>query len=53
VRSTKQNTELGLLNLFITAMDLKWDAAGLSKPNAKVIGMTPQEYSKLIDLIKD
>ncbi|MFV8442737.1 thioredoxin domain-containing protein [Flavobacterium sp. LB2P44] len=31
---------------------LKWDAAGLSKPTSKIIGMTVLEYNKLVDTDK-
>lgn len=31
---------------------LKWEAAGLSKPSGKIIGMSPQEYDKLLNTDK-
>ena len=43
-------SELGFTKIYLLEGGiLKWDAAGLSKPSTKVVGMTTQEYSKLID----
>jgi len=43
-------SELGFTKIYLLQGGiLKWDAAGLSKPSTKIVGMTAQEYSKLID----
>jgi len=43
-------SELGFTKIYLLQGGiLKWDAAGLSKPSAKVIGMTAQEYSELLN----
>jgi thioredoxin len=42
--------ELGFKNIYqLQGGILKWDAAGLSKPDNKITGMTLQEYNKLVD----
>lgn len=43
-------SELGFTKIYLLQGGiLKWDAAGLSKPSTTVVGMTAQEYSKLVD----
>lgn len=42
--------ELGFANIYeLQGGILKWNAAGLSKPDNKTIGMSSQEYSKLLN----
>lgn len=42
--------ELGFTNIYqLQGGILKWDAAGLSKPDNKITGMTVQEYNKLVN----
>ncbi|SHF79730.1 thioredoxin [Flavobacterium segetis] len=42
--------ELGFTKIYLLQGGmLKWDAAGLSKPSTKVVGMTMQDYNKLVD----
>lgn len=45
--------ELGFKNIFnLDGGLLKWDAEGLSKPTDKIIGISSQEYAKLLDTDK-
>jgi thioredoxin len=42
--------ELGFTNIYeLQGGMLKWSAAGLSKPSDKIIGITSQEYAKLLN----
>ena len=42
--------ELGFTNIYLLQGGiLKWDAAGLSKPTNKVVGMTATEYAQLVN----
>jgi thioredoxin len=55
-RSTKASAKLEELG-FKTIIQLdggimKWEAAGLSKPSEKIIGMRPQEYAELLNTNK-
>ena len=45
--------ELGFTNIYeLQGGMLKWDAAGLSKPSDKIIGMCSQEYGELLNTDK-
>lgn len=45
--------ELGFTSIYeLQGGMLKWDAAGLSKPSDKIIGMCPQEYGDLLNTNK-
>ena len=52
-RSTKaaaKLAELGFTNIYeLQGGIMKWNAAGLSKPSDKIIGMTSQEYAELLN----
>jgi thioredoxin len=42
--------ELGFTNIYeLQGGIMKWNAAGLSKPSEKIIGMTSQEYAELLN----
>jgi thioredoxin len=55
-RSSKAATklaELGFKNIYnLEGGILKWEAAGLSKPSEKIIGMSNQEYANLLNTDK-
>ena len=55
-RSSKAATklaELGFKNIYnLEGGILKWEAAGLSKPSEKIIGMSNQEYDNLLNTDK-
>ena len=49
-KASEKLQELGFKNIYtLEGGMLKWNAAGLSKPSDKIIGMSSQEYSKLLN----
>ncbi|MEL1242003.1 thioredoxin domain-containing protein [Flavobacterium flavipallidum] len=49
-KATEKLAELGFKNIYeLEGGFLKWDAAGLTKPNDKIIGMSNQEYEVLLN----
>jgi thioredoxin len=52
-KATEKLQELGFTNIYeLEGGFLKWDAAGLSKPTDKIVGMSSQEYNKLLNTDK-
>ncbi|RKS13454.1 thioredoxin domain-containing protein [Flavobacterium sp. 120] len=49
-KAAEKLNELGFKTIYqLDGGMLKWDAAGLSKPSAKIIGLSVQEYNKLLN----
>lgn len=49
-KATEKLQELGFKNIYeLDGGFLKWNSAGLNKPSKKVVGMTSQEYSELLN----
>ena len=48
-KAAEKLDELGFKTIYqLDGGILKWDAAGLSKPNTAIVGLSPQEYNKLL-----
>jgi rhodanese-related sulfurtransferase len=53
-KATEKMVELGFKNIYeLDGGFLKWDAAGLTKPSDKIIGMSIQEYEELLNSDKN
>ena len=49
-KATEKLSELGFTTIYqLDGGILKWDAAGLSRPSDKIIGMRSQEYAELLN----
>lgn len=49
IKASNKLAELGFTTIYnLDGGMLKWDAAGLSKPDAKIIGVCTQEYAELL-----
>ncbi|MFV5689033.1 thioredoxin domain-containing protein [Flavobacterium sp. ZT3R25] len=49
-KAAEKLSELGFTSIYqLDGGILKWDAAGLSKPSSKIIGLSTQEYNKLLN----
>ncbi|MFV5692347.1 thioredoxin domain-containing protein [Flavobacterium sp. LT1R49] len=49
-KAAEKLSELGFTTIYqLDGGILKWDSAGLSKPSSKIIGLSTQEYNKLLN----
>jgi len=50
IKASEKLAELGFKTVYnLDGGMLKWEAAGLAKPDTKIIGVCPQEYAELIN----